>query len=64
MGERWKVREMAADLGEGSARGDDRGAVYRKELFRFLVHRVYLDGVTEPGLIRVEVDWYTGHERR
>ncbi|OWK35739.1 hypothetical protein FRUB_08302 [Fimbriiglobus ruber] len=38
--------------------------MYRKELFRFLVHRVYLDGVTEPGLIRVEVDWYTGHERR
>ena len=32
----------------------------RKELLRFLVHRVYLDGVTEAGQIRIEVEWHTG----
>jgi hypothetical protein len=29
-------------------------------LLRFLVHRVYLDGVTEAGQIRIEVEWHTG----
>jgi hypothetical protein len=24
------------------------------------VHRVYLDGVSEPGQIRIEVEWHTG----
>ena len=28
------------------------GMADRKELLRFLVHRVYLDGVTEPGQVR------------
>jgi hypothetical protein len=27
---------------------------------RFLVHRVYLDGVTEAGKIRIGVEWHTG----
>jgi hypothetical protein len=57
--ERRRVREMAADLGKvwhaATTRMEDR-----KELLRFLVHRVYLDGVTETGQIRIEVEWHTG----
>jgi DNA invertase Pin-like site-specific DNA recombinase len=32
----------------------------RKTLLRFLVNRVYLDGVSEKGKIRIEVQWHTG----
>jgi hypothetical protein len=32
----------------------------RKTLLRFLVKRVHLDGVSEPGKIRIEVEWHTG----
>jgi len=32
----------------------------RKTLLRFLVKRVHLDGVTEPGRIRIAVEWHTG----
>ncbi len=57
--ERRRVREMAADLRKvwhaTTTRMEDR-----KELLRFLVHRVYLDGVTEAGRIRIEVEWHTG----
>jgi DNA invertase Pin-like site-specific DNA recombinase len=57
--ERRRVREMAADLGKvWHAR--TTGMEDRKELLRFLVHRVYLDGVTEAGQIRIEVEWHTG----
>jgi DNA invertase Pin-like site-specific DNA recombinase len=57
--ERRKVRAMAADLGK-VWHAATTGAADRKELLRFLVHRVYLDGVTEPGQIRIEVEWHTG----
>jgi DNA invertase Pin-like site-specific DNA recombinase len=57
--ERRRVREMASDLGKvwhaATTTMEDR-----KELLRFLVHRVYLDGVTEAGRIRIEVEWHTG----
>ena len=57
--ERRRVRDMAADLGKvwhaATTEMEDR-----KELLRFLVHRVYLDGVTEDGQIRIEVEWHTG----
>jgi DNA invertase Pin-like site-specific DNA recombinase len=57
--ERRRVREMASDLGKvWHAR--TTGMEDRKELLRFLVHRVYLDGVTEAGQIRIEVEWHTG----
>jgi hypothetical protein len=57
--ERRRVREMAGDLGKvWHAR--TTGMEDRKELLRFLVHRVYLDGVTEAGQIRIEVEWHTG----
>ena len=32
----------------------------RKTLLRFLVNRVHLDGVSEKGKIRIEVEWHTG----
>jgi DNA invertase Pin-like site-specific DNA recombinase len=57
--ERRRVREMAADIGAvwhaSTTRIEDR-----KELLRFLVRRVYLDGVTVSGQIRIEVEWHTG----
>jgi DNA invertase Pin-like site-specific DNA recombinase len=61
--ERRRVREMAGDLSrvwhaETTAMED------RKALLRFLVQRVYLDGVTEAGRIRIEVEWHTGARTR
>lgn len=32
----------------------------RKMLLRFLVKRVHIDGVTEQGRIRIEIEWHTG----
>jgi hypothetical protein len=32
----------------------------RKTLLRFLINRVHLDGVSEKGKIRIEVQWHTG----
>lgn len=32
----------------------------RKSLLRFLVKRVHLDGVSEEGKIRIEIEWHTG----
>ena len=32
----------------------------RKTLLRYLVKRVHLDGVTETGKIRIDVEWHTG----
>jgi DNA invertase Pin-like site-specific DNA recombinase len=57
--ERRKVRELAANLGR-VWHAETTGAADRKDLLRFLVHRVYLDGVTEAGQIRIEVEWHTG----
>jgi DNA invertase Pin-like site-specific DNA recombinase len=57
--ERRRVREMAADLGK-VWHAPTTGMEDRKELLRFLVQRVYLDGVTEAGQIRIEVEWHTG----
>lgn len=53
------VKRLAADLG-GIWHAATTGMADRKVLLRFLVHRVYLDGVTEAGRIRVEVEWHTG----
>jgi hypothetical protein len=61
--ERRKVRELSADLG-AVWRSATTTAADRKELLRFLVHRVYLDGVTEAGQIGIEVEWHTGARTR
>jgi DNA invertase Pin-like site-specific DNA recombinase len=57
--ERRRVRELAADL-RAVWHAATTEATDRKELLRFLVHRVYLDGVAEAGQIRIEVEWHTG----
>jgi DNA invertase Pin-like site-specific DNA recombinase len=57
--ERRKVREMASDLTQ-VWHAATTGAADRKELLRFLIHRVYLDGVRQPGQIGIEVEWHTG----
>ena len=51
--ERRRIREMATDLAK-VWHAATTGMADRKELLRFLVHRVYLDGVTEPGQIRID----------
>jgi DNA invertase Pin-like site-specific DNA recombinase len=57
--ERRRIRAMATDLAK-VWNAATTGMADRKELLRFLVHRVYLDGVTEPGQIRVTMEWHTG----
>jgi DNA invertase Pin-like site-specific DNA recombinase len=57
--DRAAVKRLAADLG-GIWHAATTEMADRKALLRFLVHRVYLDGVTESGRIRVEVEWHTG----
>jgi hypothetical protein len=57
--ERRSVRELSVDLGAVWSSATTTVAD-RKELLRFLVHRVYLDGVAEAGRIRIEVEWHTG----
>jgi gamma-glutamylcyclotransferase (GGCT)/AIG2-like uncharacterized protein YtfP len=57
--DRARVRRMAADLA-AVWHAETTEMADRKALLRFLVHRVYLDGVTEPGQIRIDVEWHTG----
>jgi DNA invertase Pin-like site-specific DNA recombinase len=58
-GERQRIRELSSDLGlvwnAPSTLMEDR-----KTLLRFLINRVHLDGVSEPGKIRIDVQWHTG----
>jgi hypothetical protein len=57
--ERRRIRAMAADLAK-VWHAATTSMADRKELLRFLVHRVYLDGVSEPGQVHVTVEWHTG----
>jgi hypothetical protein len=57
--ERRRVREMAADI-KAVWHASTTHIEDRKELLRFLVRRVYLDGLTMSGQIRIEVEWHTG----
>lgn len=57
--DRARVRQMATDLGS-VWHAPTTTMADRKALLRFLVQRVYLDGVTEPGQIRITVEWHTG----
>ena len=56
---RGRLKELSGDL-ERSGRQTTTTAEDRKTLLRFLVKRVHLDGVTEPGKIRIDVEWHTG----
>ncbi len=57
--ERGRLKELSADL-ERVWSAATTTAEDRKTLLRFLVKRVHLDGVTEPGKIQIEVEWHTG----
>jgi len=57
--DRQLVRELSGDL-ERVWNVKTTSMEDRKMLLRFLVKRVHLDGVTEPGKIRIDVEWHTG----
>ena len=57
--ERRRIQAMATDL-KTVWHATTTTMPDRKELLRFLVHRVYLDGVTQPGQIHVTIEWHTG----
>ena len=53
------IQELAADM-ERVWSASTTTMEDRKTLLRYLVKRVHLDGVTEPGRIQMEVEWHTG----
>jgi len=53
------IQELAADM-ERVWSASTTTMEDRKTLLRYLVKRVHLDGVTEPGRIRIDVEWHTG----
>jgi hypothetical protein len=57
--ERKRIKDLSEDL-EGVWRAATTSMEERKALLRFLVKRVHLDGVSEAGKIRIEVEWHTG----
>jgi DNA invertase Pin-like site-specific DNA recombinase len=57
--DRKRIKELANDL-EGVWRAATTSMEDRKALLRFLVKRVHLDGVSEPGHIGIDVEWHTG----
>jgi DNA invertase Pin-like site-specific DNA recombinase len=61
--DRDQIREIASDL-ERVWQAETTSMEDRKALVRFLIKRVYLDGVTEAGKIRIDVEWHTGAHTR
>jgi DNA invertase Pin-like site-specific DNA recombinase len=57
--DRARVRQLAGDLAT-VWHAPTTEMADRKALLRFLVQRVYLDGVTEAGQIQITVEWHTG----
>jgi DNA invertase Pin-like site-specific DNA recombinase len=57
--ERKRIRELSGDL-ERVWQAETTSMEDRKSLLRFLIKRVHLDGVTEAGKIRIDVEWHTG----
>ena len=57
--DRERIRDLASDLRRvweaGTTSMEDR-----KTLLRYLIMRVHLDGVTEAGRVRIDVEWHTG----
>jgi hypothetical protein len=53
------IQELAADM-ERVWAASTTTMEDRKTLLRYLVKRVHLDGGTECGKIRIEVEWHTG----
>lgn len=61
--DREQIRELASDL-RRVWEADTTSMEDRKTLVRFLIKRVYLDGVTEAGKIGIDVEWHTGAHTR
>lgn len=57
--DRQRVRELAGNLGQVWS-AETTTMEERKALLRFLVKRVHVDGVSESGKVRIEVEWHTG----
>jgi hypothetical protein len=57
--ERQRIQDLSGDLAN-IWDAQTTSMEDRKTLLRFLVQRVHLDGVTEKGKIRIDVQWHTG----
>ncbi len=57
--DREQIRDLISDLGR-VWEAETTSMEDRKTLLRYLIKRVHLDGVTEPGKIRIDVEWHTG----
>lgn len=57
--DRQRIKDLSGDLA-GVWQATTTSMEDRKALLRFLVKRVHLDGVTELGKIRINVEWHTG----
>lgn len=57
--ERVLIKELSNNL-EQVWYADSISMEERKTLLRFLVERVLLDGMTEAGKIRIQIEWHTG----
>jgi DNA invertase Pin-like site-specific DNA recombinase len=57
--DREQIRDLASDPGR-VWEAETTSMEDRKTLIRFLIKRVHLDGVTEAGRIRIDVEWHTG----
>lgn len=57
--DRQRIKELSSDL-QRVWNSKTTSMEDRKTLLRFLVKRVHVDGVTEAGKIRIEIQWHTG----
>lgn len=57
--DRKRIKELTTNL-EEVWHAPTTSMAERKTLLRFLIKRVYLDGVTNDGKIRIDVEWHTG----
>lgn len=57
--DRQRIKELSSNLSQ-VWHAKTTSMEDRKTLLRFLVRRVHLDGVTEKGRIRIDVEWHTG----
>jgi DNA invertase Pin-like site-specific DNA recombinase len=57
--ERKRIHDLSSDLANVWNAATTTMAD-RKSLLRFLIKRVHLDGATEKGKIRIDVEWHTG----
>jgi len=57
--DRHRIKDLSSDL-ERVWQASTTSMEERKTLLRFLIKRVYLDGVTQEGKIRIDVQWHTG----